>query len=402
MAWQTDILTPLIIITGDGKQYTVAWRPTGRVEEYNVSSFEFNNLAGTYVDRGYRKGRKFPFTFIFQGDDYIKQVDEFLKSAASLNPWTVRHPLYGTITCKVAALSMDDSQLNVSEISCTLLETLPSDGTVFVDSPVDKIASDKAVLDGNFVTAFSATPAVKDITTLTNTNKQLYTKGVKLGGTSDYFNTFKAANAGVLTVISKPAQAMRLTQALINQPAQFENGVKDRLQVLGAQFTTLRKTTLPGSSKAAKKIYELQGGTLISAHALAASTPATGDYQSTNDVLAVVSQLTANYNAYVSDLDALQTPTGDLPTSYIPDPTSLIGLNELINYTISQLMAIALAAKQERSIILEKDSNWILLAHRFYGISPDDTELVLLMNQNNAGLDEILGVKKGRKITYYV
>jgi hypothetical protein len=402
MAWQSDILNPLTIITGDGKTFTVAWVPDGRVEEYNLATFEFNNLPGSLIVKSQPKGRKIPFKFFFQGDNYISDANDFLKSAANTNPWTVNHPLYGTIICHVAGLNFDDSKYNVSEVSCTLLETIQSDGTLFSDNPIDKISADKAANDGNFLAAFTVTPSVKDVNTLTATNNQLYAKGLKLGGLSSYFNAFKAANAAVLNATSQPALAMRATQALINQPASFSNGVKDRMGALSAQFTTLRTSISTQITRSAKKIYELQGGCIISAMALAASTPTSTDYPSSTDVLFVIGQLLDNYNNYITDLDSLQTANGGLPTSYIPDPTSIIGLNALISYTVSQLFAIALGAKQERSIYLENDSNWILLAHRFYGISADDSELILLMNQNNVGLNEVLEVKKGRKIIYYV
>jgi hypothetical protein len=80
----------------------------------------------------------------------------------------------------------------------------------------------------------------------------------------------------------------------------------------------------------------------------------------------------------------------------------LIALNSLINFTVSNLFSIALKAKQERSIVLDKDSNWVLLTHRLYGIDKADKNIEELMKSNDVGLNEILQVKKGRRVVYYL
>jgi hypothetical protein len=77
-------------------------------------------------------------------------------------------------------------------------------------------------------------------------------------------------------------------------------------------------------------------------------------------------------------------------------------LTNLINFTLSNLFNIALGAKQERFVFLETDSNVILLAHRFYGLVPDDSTIDELIEQNEIGLTEILNIKAGRKIIYFI
>jgi hypothetical protein len=98
----------------------------------------------------------------------------------------------------------------------------------------------------------------------------------------------------------------------------------------------------------------------------------------------------------------LQSDNASSPESYIPDANSLIGLNNIINFTISNLYDVALDSKQERSIILEEDSNIFLLTHRFYGLQEDDSSIDQFMDQNEIGLNEMLGIRKGRRIIYYV
>lgn len=402
MAWKEDINTPLRITTGDGTVFTVGWQPDGLVEEYNIANFDFNNIPGSLEKKGMRKGRKYPFRFFFQGDDHIQDMNAFLASASDTRPMLVQHPLYGNITCQVASFNIDHTKLNVSEITCTLLETITEDTPAFTQDPVDKISNDKAVNDEAFVSAFDVTPSSGDINTMTGTNNQLYSKGKKIGSTETYFNLFTDANTAVVNATADPIAAVRKTQALINAPANFATGVKDRIGTLTDQFSTLRGTLSTITGKSGKKVYEAQGAALISAMALAASTPLASDYSSKNDVLAVISPITDSYSNYIADLDSKQTDNGGSPKSYIPDPTGISGLHSLVNFTVSQLFTIALGAKQERSFYLEDDSNWVVLAHRLYGISADDHEVQLLIDQNGGGLSEMLGVKKGRRLVYYV
>ena len=65
----------------------------------------------------------------------------------------------------------------------------------------------------------------------------------------------------------------------------------------------------------------------------------------------------------------------------------------MINFTLSNLFIIALNAKQERSIVLEEDSNLINLAHRFYSLDLDDENIDELILNNDIGISEHLKVE---------
>ncbi len=218
----------------------------------------------------------------------------------------------------------------------------------------------------------------------------------------DYFNAFNTANAAINNGTSKPIEAMRATQAVINAPALFEISVNNRLTLLTSQFQLLRNTVPNLINRSSKKIYEVNAGTLISSLCIAAINPLVGDYGNRNAVLFIVEQIITNYNNYLLDLDSLQTDNGGSPTSYIPDAGSLIGLSLLVSNTVSSLFTIALSSKQERSIICEKDTNIIILTHRLYSLDPFDNNINELMLNNNIGLYELTQIKKGREIVYYI
>ena len=85
---------------------------------------------------------------------------------------------------------------------------------------------------------------------------------------------------------------------------------------------------------------------------------------------------------------------------YNQNDENALSLDNIVNSALGNLFDIAFDAKQERTFLVEKDNNIVTLSHEFYG--PGDDNLDLFVLQNSIGLDEYLGLKKGRKIIYYV
>jgi len=165
----------------------------------------------------------------------------------------------------------------------------------------------------------------------------------------------------------------------------------------------LRESIAGALSPSLKMIYESNGGALLASMALTTVTNVgSGDYGNRNTVLSIAAQILAAHNAFIADLDTLQTLNGGSPTSYIPNAVPLRSLNLLINYTIANLFAIAANAKQERTTVLTEDTNIIKVAHALYGLLPDDSTIDLLIESNKIGENELLQLKKERKIIYYV
>lgn len=132
------------------------------------------------------------------------------------------------------------------------------------------------------------------------------------------------------------------------------------------------------------------------------ATPIGDEYQNATDVLDVIDNVISVYNTFVGELNELQTDTNDDIDSYSPDFEVYDAVNYSVHYAVSNLFVIALDAQQERIYYLEKDSNIISIAHELYGLLPDDSTIDNLINQNQFGIDELIQVKAGRKITYYV
>ena len=232
----------------------------------------------------------------------------------------------------------------------------------------------------------------------------LFNAGDGLAGeaSEEYFNLFNAADAAILDATTEPLAAIRAMNTMISAPGLFDESVKNRIALFQDQFDRLSTSINTITEASKKKIYESNVGGGISTMALAVANPIEGDYANRPDVIDRIDEILAIYNAYIDNLDILQTDNGGTPESYIPDSESLTGLNDLINFAISNLFDIALNTSQERSIIAEKDTNVILLTHRIYGLDAEDTLMDQLIDNNKIGIIELINIKKGRKIVYYI
>ena len=102
-----------------------------------------------------------------------------------------------------------------------------------------------------------------------------------------------------------------------------------------------------------------------------------------------------------NSIDANQIPLENINDEYSPDIDLQSSLIDLVTYTSQSLFVLSFDARQERSVILEKDSNLIVLTHRFLGLASDEN-LEIFKRINKIGLSEIYRIKKGRLITYYI
>ena len=135
-------------------------------------------------------------------------------------------------------------------------------------------------------------------------------------------------------------------------------------------------------------IYEVAGFGLITA---ASAVAVAAEYSNREEVLGAANRLENSY---------LDLNTNFENADYLMDAGVVIDADNIYNLTQGNLIQVAFESAQERRIILEKDSNPVSLTHRFYGAGDDN--LNKFIEQNALTTEEILQIKKGREIIYYV
>jgi hypothetical protein len=406
MSWLDLIQNDLVITTGDGKQFTPSWLNATKVKEFNIAEFEFPNVDGTLVKRGRPLGRKYNLELYFQGDDHLDQADDFDFSSNDNRPWKINHPFYGNLIVQPISLSFDNTEFNVTKITGTVIETIDDTNPITTINPVDEIATLKVSLDTAFSDQLIA-PMPADVATTVYNNKRNFNLTVPIikipKEFEEYNQLFNQANAAVNTALVYPKTAVTLMLAFITKPATFTVNLQTKINTLNQQFQNLGANIAGLQTKSAKQLYQTFAGSVISAILYGSSLPLqAGEILTANQVLAIIDQVIATYNQYITNLDLLQSPNGGSPLYFIPDMGSQIALNYLFNTAVSNLFRIMLASKQERVLIVEYDTNIILLTHRLYGLDPFDNNIEELLLENDLGLNGILQIKKNTKIKYYI
>lgn len=409
MSWEDNISNGLIIVTGDGKEYRPLYKIDSITEDFNHAEFDFPNIAGTLVLKSEAKGRKKTLEFYFQGDNHLDTYLEFRNSTKDKRPWKITHPMYGLIIAQAVSITYDPSYLSGTKITATLIETITEEApklSVVPQAQVEKLVEEFNEISGE---AFEA--KLKDGSSVINLmGLNLGTvydpsEGVKKTDlqASDYFNLFNQAESYILDVTAEPLLAITAVKDVIMYPYLFEIAVRDRINLLVSQFNSLVADITELVTPDEKLVFENNAGNLISAMLLSAVNPLDdNDYGNSDNVLEISQLITDAFDSYVESLDVLQTDNGGDINSYVPDFDSMNSLSDVVDYTISNLYNIALNAGQERIIFLEEDSNLISLTHRFYGMLSDDSTIDEFIRVNKIGLSELLQIKKGRKIKYFV
>lgn len=414
MSWQERANNKLTIITGDGFTWDFTWKDPSMEIEYNVTLFEFPEVEGTFADRRERRGIRIPLTLFFIGDDHIDKWASFRVSADDKRHWVMKHPYYGVMNVQPIRMGVDQSGENVSKIQIEIIETIVEDNPKVTRKPQDEISFRASQMQqlraASFATAVPS-PNIRTVNLLRDQTAKNYQVGKKaLKTTIDaekYFELYNESINKILNITADPLAGIRSIQNLINSPFQFANTVKARVSLLAQQYGLLQTTieTLAGTQQ--KASYDAMSSEMIASMAQALvytqnDSLNSEDYQNATDVVDMIELLRSNYDSYVGDIDSIQSATGTEENGYVPDPTNQRDLQDLVDYTSSVLMGIALNGRQERSIILEYDSNPITLAHRFYGLQEDDSTIDYLIKTNGWGISENEIIKKGRRVIYYV
>jgi len=409
MSWVERVKQGMSIETGDGKVFFPDYMNAVMDEEFEMSTFNFRGVRGTLVDRGETKGRAFSLQLFFQGDDNLDVSEEFRISTQNRNEWRVTHPLYDELIVQPRRIKYDNRKMNVSEITALVLETIVGPFPVGEVSAIETIEEQKTSLDeisaANFdiqtldIQPSEITTISEDIDIGQSLNEDLIeTEENKI----EFRNKVRDAQRDLTNITTASAQSIRSIQEAVEFPARTIQNAKGSIRALSDQLERLAVSlgNLTGLTRNEKVYFETQGSNLVSTSAIAAVNNPEG-YNSRVDVDDVTRQVLDFYNFYIESLDSLQTVSQTEIDSYAPNPDVITGVDNIVNFTLSKLGEIAINSELETIVIVEADTNAIILSHRFYGLDEDDVNLDRFIDTNNIGLSEILEIKKDREVVYY-
>lgn len=411
MSWENKINNVKFSIKcGDGKTFYPLWKGASKETEYNGGTFDFINVKGSLVERKLPKGASIPLVFWFEGTDNIEQTDEFERSAADSRAWEVVHPLYGTIKGQPLRLARNDENFNLTEVAVDFWESIdvdyPNHNFSVQDNSLYKTQNIEVACAESFASkdVYKSEDIVKvkeaNLDNASSFNNAISSNPLIADDVfAKYQNQISKAAKAADNLLDDAFDAIQQGQALLALPARIETGVKVRLDAFKVAFEKSKKILI---TVADKLLFQANAGTIIANYANVAVNPLETDYSVITEIQDVSVTLLDMYNQYVTLLDSASVSIYDVDQTFSPDPTVLNQLQDLVLFTVTGLFQLGFDSQQERIVYLDKDSNLILLAHRYLGLDVNDENLQKFRTINNIRLNELLKVKKGRKIIYYV
>jgi len=297
-----------------------------------------------------------------------------------------------------------DNDYNVTEITVDFWETIIFDFPKSNLSIQDNTLVRRDSIMNNSANSYSARPVQKseDIQKNKESNS-LVSKSfetIQSDETNvDYQNSLSKAQKSTNNLLSNPNIAILDSQSLFSGPSTYDTLVLPRVNAYKTAYNTLFR----GFEYVADKMFfESQGATCISNLCYTAlNYNFETDYLIISDVYYVTKLISDIYDDYVTRIDGAIVSNYSIGNTYSPSPVVQNELQELVLLTISNLYEMAFDAQQERFFYLPKDSNIILLTHKYYGLANDEN-IQRFRKINDIKLKELFRIKKGRKIKYYV
>lgn len=402
MDWIEKLNTKFKITTGDDEDYYPLWRGAEKEREFNTSTFEFINVYGTLVDRKKPQGAKINLVFSFDGADHIEVSDRFETSCEDPRQWTITHPIYGTLVGQPLSIKRDDSSLNITEITVPFIESIspdyPFSNFSKKDNTMDKHRKTMYAMSIAGVTGVPFTPAdiAKQKEILGEMGKELFS--VQSNSTyADFQNALNEGLKAIDNLLAEPLNAIQTVQNFLDLPATYEQAIKGRVASYENIYWRLKESI---ETLADKKYYEAMGGTILSLISVVLVTPITGDYILVSDVAGWMNRLSALQLDYKNTLDSLAVSVYDVNNTYNADAEAQTELDSLMIYTYANLYSFTFGAKKEMIIYTQRDTNIILLVHRYLGLDADDKNIDTFVKTNNIHFNELFSIKKGRMIKY--
>ena len=389
---------------GDGQLYFPDWKGGTKEIEYNTSLFDFINVSGTLVDRKKARSPFFDLTFWFQGETYLDDVNKFELSAADPRPWIVVHPIYGYIKGQPLSFKRNDDNLNIVEITVPFWESIEADYPFsnfnIKDNTRDKKAkvylySSESFINNNPIAPDDIPDIADSVVDMSGAMESMQDNTTF----ADFQNGLNKALKAVDNILEAPFDAIQTVQAFLDLPTTYTQVLEARLGAYEAIYSRLESTIV---SVANKKYFETIGSSLIASISVVLITPIPEDYIFISDILKASLRLDSIYKRYLTKLDEVQVSIYDVNNSFNADQLVQSELSSLVQYTKANLYKLSFDAKREKIVYVEKDSNPILLVHRYIGMDADDVNLAKFVKTNNIKLRELFLVRKGREIRFAV
>lgn len=393
----------LTITTGDGKVFSPLWIAAEKSIDFNNSKYEFIDVEGSFIDRKKNQGSKYQLLFYFQGDDNIDKSQDFENSSLDSRAWVVEHPFYGTLKGQPTSLKRNDKSYNVTEITVDFWESIDGEFPLSQVSAKNEVVSRVSSLNAQNVTFLveNANPKTSNIPTL---KENVFLTSSKFNADnltfSEYSNIVSKATKSADRLVIATTQSINDIQQVVNAPANFNEAIFRKIKYYEDAYQVLKELVIEGGLFE-KYFFESQGSSIIAGMCNCAITDS-DEFISRDEIEQANTSIIRVYEDYLKQMDDNQIVIYDTDNYWSPNVNIQSSLSSLISFTSKNLFIVSFSARQERIHETEKDTNLIILTHRFVGLDVEDKKIENFRKINNIKLNELFKIKKGREIKYFV
>ena len=380
-----------------------------------TSAFNFPDAEGTYIQDLGNAGKKFPLRIFLSGEDYDLQANKFLDFLSQKGAGRLSHPIYGVYDVvpfgTITRLDNLKTQANQAIFEITFWETI---NLIYPSSQTDPSSDVLSVLNefkDQASLQFANNINLDDVSYLIDfeinykNSLNIVANGLKaVSNISDdiktQFNIInQSINQSIDTLIVDPITLSFQTINLIEIPARVITDIKSKINIYyDLAFDIISKDNIDNkSSQNINEINDFYKNDLLVASLLSGVVLSAieNEFETRKDALDVAQNLLDKFESVKiwrenNFLQLQQIDTGELYQK----------LNSAISLCAGFLVKISFSLKQEHKIFLERDRTIIDLCAELYG--DIDNSLNFLINSNNLTGSEILELKRGREIVYYI
>ena len=413
MAW-TDRIRAAAYTSPSGSRYTFLYDDVHKEFDRKTSSYNFADADGTYVQDLGRTGRRLPMRFIFSGENYDVDANNFELALAESGVAILEHPMYGTINVvpfgSVKRTDRLKSGSNQANIDVVLWETI---GVIYPTPQGDAAAAvAEAITDFGSIGADS----FKNAMSLGSIVEQALAKNPVAQGLQAFKSglqkvadaqadtqraldaVFNSINDSLDTLIGDPLTLAFQTSIMIGTPARSLALITDKLKAYAdlarsifGKKDAVREPSLDTSSENNYNIDYLFATNAVVGMALSSINnqfeTKTGALSAADEILTVFNELKDWQDANLESLEVIDT--GE----------TYQALQKVVALVSGFLVEISFTLLQEKRIVLDRDRGLVELVGELYG--EVDPKLDFFINSNNLTGDEIFELPRGREIVYY-
>ena len=416
MSWE-DRLQEAAYSSPAGVRLTFQFEDVSEVFSKKTTAFDFPGVNGTKIQDNGHSGRRYPLRIFFSGESCDIDAQIFLGMLRETGIGKLEHPIYKTVdVVPFGDITRRDhlkTAANQVVYDVTFWETIdaiyPTSTTNSSATVVNSVTEYNEAASDQFDDSVDVSDPASE-SRFRNEYSAIFDRTVSVlqpiaDSQDDTQRSFNAAHdsiASSLTLLSDRPDILADQSIFLTQTPSYSQGSSAAARL--SAYSGLTSSFIGSEDSIADPDSDRYASNTFHTRDLFCMTYITGmvlssinsEFVTKSDALTAAEDVSENFNALAAWRDLNYLALGEVDTG-----TAYQKLHDAVSICIGALVEISFSLKQERRITLSRSRTVIDLISELYGCCIDE-ELDDFILANELTGSEILELKKGREIVYYV